>query len=39
VRAHAGPYSIGVSVASVLAFNFFFLPPLHTVVLTRRRFT
>jgi two-component system sensor histidine kinase KdpD len=28
------PYAIGVSIASVLAFNFFFLPPLHTLALT-----
>ena len=27
-------YAIGVSIASVLAFNFFFLPPLHTLALT-----
>ncbi len=27
-------YAIAVSVASMLAFNFFFLPPLHTLALT-----
>ena len=27
-------YAIGVSVLSMLAFNFFFLPPLHTLALT-----
>jgi two-component system sensor histidine kinase KdpD len=27
-------YAIGVSIASVLTFNFFFLPPLHTLALT-----
>jgi two-component system sensor histidine kinase KdpD len=27
-------YAIGVSLLSVLAFNFFFLPPLHTLALT-----
>jgi len=27
-------YALGVSVASMLAFNFFFLPPLHTFALT-----
>ena len=26
-------YSIAVSVASMLAFNFFFLPPVHTFTL------
>ena len=24
-------YALGVSIASMLAFNFFFLPPLHTL--------
>jgi two-component system, OmpR family, sensor histidine kinase KdpD len=28
------PYALGVSIASMLAFNFFFLPPLHTLALT-----
>ena len=28
------PYAIGVSLLSVLTFNFFFLPPLHTLALT-----
>ncbi len=28
-------YALGVSIASMVAFNFFFLPPLHT--LARRR--
>ena len=27
-------YAIAVSVASMLAFNFFFLPPLHTLAMT-----
>jgi two-component system sensor histidine kinase KdpD len=27
------PYAVGVSVASMLAFNFFFLPPVHTFTL------
>jgi two-component system sensor histidine kinase KdpD len=27
-------YAVGVSIASVLVFNFFFLPPLHTLALT-----
>jgi len=27
-------YALGVSIASMLAFNFFFLPPLHTLALT-----
>jgi two-component system sensor histidine kinase KdpD len=27
-------YAVGVSIASVLVFNFFFLPPLHTLELT-----
>ena len=27
-------YAVGVSVISMLAFNFFFLPPLHTLALT-----
>jgi two-component system, OmpR family, sensor histidine kinase KdpD len=27
-------YAVGVSIASMLAFNFFFLPPLHTLALT-----
>jgi K+-sensing histidine kinase KdpD len=27
-------YALGVSIASMLAFNFFFLPPLHTLELT-----
>jgi K+-sensing histidine kinase KdpD len=27
-------YALGVSIASMLAFNFFFLPPLHTLSLT-----
>src|SRR5438093_3920174 len=27
-------YSLGVSIASMLAFNFFFLPPLHSFALT-----
>ena len=27
-------YALAVSVASMLAFNFFFLPPLHTFALT-----
>jgi two-component system sensor histidine kinase KdpD len=27
-------YAIGVSILSMLAFNFFFLPPLHTLALT-----
>jgi K+-sensing histidine kinase KdpD len=27
------PYAVGVSVVSMLAFNFFFLPPTHTLVL------
>src|SRR5213078_5276794 len=27
-------YALGVSVASMLAFNFFFLPPLHTLALS-----
>lgn len=27
-------YGLGVSIASMLAFNFFFLPPLHTLALT-----
>jgi two-component system sensor histidine kinase KdpD len=27
-------YALGVSIASVLVFNFFFLPPLHTLALT-----
>ncbi len=31
------PYSIGVSVASMLAFNFFFLPPLYTLTLADSR--
>jgi two-component system, OmpR family, sensor histidine kinase KdpD len=31
------PYSIGVSVASMLAFNFFFLPPLYTFTLADSR--
>ena len=28
-------WAIAVSIASMLAFNFFFLPPLHTLALTR----
>jgi K+-sensing histidine kinase KdpD len=28
------PYALGVSIASMLVFNFFFLPPLHTLALT-----
>jgi two-component system sensor histidine kinase KdpD len=31
------PYSIAVSVESMLAFNFFFLPPLHTLTLADSR--
>src|SRR5262249_26243312 len=31
------PYSIAVSVASMLAFNFFFLEPLHTLTLADSR--
>jgi two-component system, OmpR family, sensor histidine kinase KdpD len=31
------PYSIAVSVESMLAFNFFFLPPLYTLTLTDSR--
>ncbi len=31
------PYSIGVSVASMLAYNFFFLPPLYTLTLADSR--
>jgi len=31
------PYSLGVSVASMLAFNFFFLPPLYTLTLADSR--
>jgi K+-sensing histidine kinase KdpD len=31
------PYAIGVSIASMLAFNFFFLPPLHTFTLADSR--
>jgi two-component system sensor histidine kinase KdpD len=31
------PYSIGVSIASMLAFNFFFLEPLHTLTLSDSR--
>jgi two-component system, OmpR family, sensor histidine kinase KdpD len=31
------PYSIGVSVASMLSFNFFFLPPLYTLTLADSR--
>jgi two-component system sensor histidine kinase KdpD len=31
------PYSIGVSVASMLAFNFFFLEPVHTLTLADSR--
>jgi len=27
-------YALGVSIASILTFNFFFLPPLHTLALT-----
>jgi K+-sensing histidine kinase KdpD len=27
------PYAVGVSIASMLAFNFFFLPPIHTLTL------
>jgi two-component system, OmpR family, sensor histidine kinase KdpD len=27
-------YALGVSIGSMLAFNFFFLPPLHTLALT-----
>jgi two-component system sensor histidine kinase KdpD len=27
-------YALGVSIASMLAFNFFFLPPVHTLALT-----
>jgi two-component system sensor histidine kinase KdpD len=27
-------YAVGVSIVSLLAFNFFFLPPLHTLALT-----
>jgi two-component system, OmpR family, sensor histidine kinase KdpD len=27
------PFAVGVSVASMLAFNFFFLPPVHTLAL------
>jgi len=27
-------YALGVSIASMVAFNFFFLPPLHTLALT-----
>jgi two-component system sensor histidine kinase KdpD len=27
-------YALAVSIASMLAFNFFFLPPLHTLALT-----
>ena len=27
-------YALGVSIASMLAFNFFFLPPLHSFALT-----
>src|ERR1043165_241844 len=27
------PYAVGVSVVSMLAFNFFFLPPTHTLQL------
>ena len=30
-------YSVGVSIASMLAFNFFFLPPLHTLTLDDSR--
>src|SRR5262249_23185089 len=31
------PYAVGVAVASMLAFNFFFLPPLHTFTLADSR--
>lgn len=31
------PHAIGASVASMLAFNFFFLPPLHTLTLQDSR--
>ncbi len=31
------PYSLGVSVLSMLAFNFFFLPPLYTLTLADSR--
>ena len=31
------PYAIGVSVASMLAYNFFFLEPVHTLRLRSRR--
>ncbi len=31
------PYAIGVSIGSMAAFNFFFLPPLHTFTLAESR--
>jgi len=31
--AFGTPYAVGVSIASMLAFNFFFLPPHHTLAL------
>ncbi|HYX77331.1 MAG TPA: ATP-binding protein [Gaiellaceae bacterium] len=31
---YGAAYAVGASIASVLVFNFFFLPPLHTLALT-----